>query len=61
MSSLDAHVKRPRKLRDGDMPPALQVRQPGVPTPPPSPPPLSDIFRDQRIAIYEMRLATSPG
>jgi predicted nicotinamide N-methyase len=34
-----------------------EVFEPGAPTPPPSPPPLTDIFRDQRIAIYQMRLA----
>lgn len=33
-----------------------EVREPGLPTPPPSPPPLTDLFPEMRIAVYDIRL-----
>ncbi|GLI67687.1 hypothetical protein VaNZ11_011951 [Volvox africanus] len=33
-----------------------EVREPSVPTPPPSPPPLTELFPEMRIAIYDIRL-----
>ncbi len=35
----------------------VEVREPGVPTPPPSPPPLTELFPEMRIAVYDIRLA----
>jgi len=33
-----------------------EVREPGSPSPPPSPPPLTELFPEQRIAVYQMSL-----
>jgi len=33
-----------------------EMREPGVPSPPPSPPPLTEVWRDMRIAIYEIQI-----
>lgn len=35
-----------------------EVREAGVESPPPSPPPFTDLFGDMRIAIYEMAVAS---
>ncbi|GLC46774.1 hypothetical protein PLESTB_001660700 [Pleodorina starrii] len=34
-----------------------EVHEPSVPSPPPSPPPLTELFPDMRIAVYDIRLA----
>ncbi|EFJ39977.1 hypothetical protein VOLCADRAFT_100272 [Volvox carteri f. nagariensis] len=34
-----------------------EVREPNVPTPPPSPPPLTELFPEMRIAVYDIGLA----
>ena len=36
-----------------------EVREDGVPTPPPSPPPFESLFPDQRIAVYRISLDAS--
>lgn len=38
---------------------AREVRERGVPTPPPSPPPLTELFPDFRIAVYSISFASA--
>ncbi|KAG2483014.1 hypothetical protein HYH03_018094 [Edaphochlamys debaryana] len=39
-----------------------EAHEPGVPSPPPSPPPLTELFPEMRIAVYDIRLAgAAPG
>ncbi|GIL66118.1 hypothetical protein Vafri_19720 [Volvox africanus] len=33
-----------------------EIREPSIPTPPPSPPPLTELFPEMRVAIYDIRL-----
>eukprot|EP00959_Pyramimonas_sp_CCMP1952_P111705 2336495-Pyramimonas_sp.AAC.1 len=62
---LYAHTKRRFEHYDFDFFDSLrangllveEVREPGVESPPPSPPPFTDLFGDTRIAIYRMVLA----